>query len=35
MCGARDESLLLDDLVDAVSRLIEVGAGVAPGSLGA
>ena len=26
MCGKRDESLLLDDLVDATTRLIELGA---------
>lgn len=34
MCGARDESLLLDDLIEAASRLMELGAGVAPELLG-
>lgn len=33
MSGMRDESLLLDDVVGAVCRLIEIGRAAAPGSL--
>src|SRR5665648_769863 len=34
MSGRRDESLLLDDMADAVGHLIELGATVADGCLG-
>jgi uncharacterized protein with HEPN domain len=35
MSGRRDESLLLDDIVDASQRLIELGERARPGMLGA
>lgn len=35
MSGRRDESLLLDDIVDAALRLVELGGSVPPGMLGA
>lgn len=34
MCGQRDESLVLDDLVAAVERLLAVDAGTPAGELG-
>lgn len=34
MSGRRDESLVLDDLVDAAARLLEVGAQISAGELG-
>lgn len=34
MSGRRDESLLLDDLVDAAERLLGLGSDVPPGYLG-
>ncbi len=34
MSGKRDESLLLDDLIDATARLIELGKRVPVGRLG-
>lgn len=34
MSGRRDDSLLLDDLIGAGGRLIELGARVPPGTLG-
>src|SRR5659263_735521 len=34
MSGRRDESLLLDDMADAVDRLVQLGAAVPDGHLG-
>jgi hypothetical protein len=34
MSGRRDESLFLDDMADAVGRLVELGAAVPDGYLG-
>jgi len=34
MSGRRDDSLLVDDLIDAAERLIELGGESAPGTLG-
>ena len=35
MSGRRDDSLLLDDLIDAAHRLIDLGGETLPGTLGA
>lgn len=34
MSGRRDDSLLLDDMVDAAGRILELGSGVRQGMLG-